>query len=84
MAVICCRLRPRLSDGELRLLMAELLVMEAAQDSVEQAIQTHGAMGFTWECPVHFHFKRVKHLAAILRQTHDSSVILDRLWHMAG
>lgn len=64
--------------------MAELLVQEAAHDTVAQAIQTHGAMGITWECPVHFHFKRVKHLGACLRREADPSALLDRIWELAG
>lgn len=80
----CCAIDSAASDSEPRLLMAELLVQEAAHATVEQAIQTHGALGFTWECPVHFHFKRVKHIGAALRQEHDSAVILDRLWTLAA
>ena len=71
-------------DCSARLLMAELLVQEAAHATVEQAIQTHGALGFTWECPVHFHFKRVKHIGAVLRQEHDSAAILEQLWAQAA
>lgn len=80
----CRALDERSADCERRLLMAEMLVQEASHATVEQAIQTHGALGFTWECPVHFHFKRVKHIAAVLRQRHDAAVILERLWDLAA
>ncbi|NGR06867.1 hypothetical protein G5B41_04765 [bacterium SGD-2] len=75
---------PADTGTEARLLMAELLVQEVMHATVEGAIQTHGALGFTWECPLHFHFKRVKQIGACLRQQHDQAVILERLWHLAA
>ncbi|WP_237173354.1 acyl-CoA dehydrogenase [Paracandidimonas lactea] len=67
-------------DAEAALLTAVLLVTEAAHASTAQAIQTHGAMGITWECPVHFFLKRARHLGAILAHDGDETAMLDRLW----
>jgi len=61
-------------------LMAELLITEAALATAGQAIQTFGAMGITWECPAHLYLKRARHLCAILRRDGDATFILDRLW----
>lgn len=80
----CAAIDAAAPDSEARLLTAELLVSEAAHATVAQAIQTHGALGFTWECPVHFHFKRVKHIAAALRQERDPAAILHRLWQLSA
>lgn len=71
------------NDAELPMLMAELLATEAAASTTAQAIQTFGAMGFTWECPMHFYLKRVKHMVAVLRNKHDTSGILDKVWELA-
>lgn len=70
-------------DAELPTLMAELLAIEAAASTTAQAIQTFGAMGFTWECPLHFYLKRVKHRVAVLRNKHDTAGILDKVWELA-
>ncbi|MFA7668988.1 MAG: acyl-CoA dehydrogenase family protein [Burkholderiaceae bacterium] len=63
-----------------RLAMAELLVQEATHAIAAQSIQAHGATGFTWECPVHFYFKRIKHIGARLRRNRDAVAILEQIW----
>jgi alkylation response protein AidB-like acyl-CoA dehydrogenase len=30
-----------------------------------RAVQLHGGIGFTWECDVHFYFKRAQHGQAL-------------------
>ncbi len=71
-------------DALTSVLMAELLTIEAATTAAGQAIQTFGAMGITWECPVHFYLKRARHLSAYLRREGDATFILDRLWDLGG
>lgn len=70
-------------DIELPMLMAELLAIEASDSTARQAIQTFGAMGFTWECPMHFYLKRVKHIIAILGRKHDTAAMLAQVWELA-
>jgi alkylation response protein AidB-like acyl-CoA dehydrogenase len=48
-------------DGrELAASMAKSFVPEAAIMVTSTSIQIHGAVGFTWECPAHFYYKRAK------------------------
>ncbi|NYT85175.1 acyl-CoA dehydrogenase family protein [Pollutimonas harenae] len=70
-------------DTELPMLMAELLAIEASDATTRHAIQTFGAMGFTWECPMHFYLKRVKHIVALLGRRHDTAAILAQIWELA-
>ncbi len=70
-------------DAELAVLMAELLAVEAAAATTAQAIQTFGAMGFTWECLAHFYLKRVKHITAVLGSGQGAAEILDKVWELA-
>lgn len=63
-------------------LMAQVLVLEAATSVGNLAVQVHGAMGITWECPVHFYLKRIRHVAAVLRHGQDTAAMLERLWRL--
>jgi alkylation response protein AidB-like acyl-CoA dehydrogenase len=47
-------------DRELSASMAKSWVAEAAIHVTSTSIQVHGAVGFTWECPAHFYYKRAK------------------------
>ncbi|HVS68917.1 MAG TPA: acyl-CoA dehydrogenase family protein [Mycobacteriales bacterium] len=47
-------------DRELAASMAKSWVAEAAIAVTSTSIQIHGAVGFTWECPAHFYYKRAK------------------------
>ncbi|HWA67983.1 MAG TPA: acyl-CoA dehydrogenase family protein [Mycobacteriales bacterium] len=47
-------------DRELAAGMAKSWVAEAAINVTGTSIQVHGAVGFTWECPAHFYYKRAK------------------------
>ncbi|HVW81818.1 MAG TPA: acyl-CoA dehydrogenase family protein [Mycobacteriales bacterium] len=47
-------------DRELAASMAKSWVAEAAIQVTGTSIQVHGAVGFTWECPAHFYYKRAK------------------------
>jgi alkylation response protein AidB-like acyl-CoA dehydrogenase len=40
--------------------MAKSFAPEAAIHVTSTSIQIHGAVGFTWECPAHFYYKRAK------------------------
>jgi len=42
---------------------ARLAATEAFERAAAQNIQTHGGMGFTWESPCHFYYRRAKRLA---------------------
>ena len=41
--------------------MAKALASETAAFASSRSVQTHGGIGFTWECFVHLYFKRQKH-----------------------
>ena len=47
-------------DRELSASMAKSFAPEAAIAVTNNSIQIHGAVGFTWECPAHFYYKRAK------------------------
>ncbi len=63
---------------------AQWLAVEAATRSVHQTVQTHGAMGITWECDVHLYLKRVLRLAALLQGAASQDALLERVWLAAG
>jgi alkylation response protein AidB-like acyl-CoA dehydrogenase len=48
------------ADRELAAGMAKSWVAEAAIHVTGTSIQVHGGVGFTWECPAHFYYKRAK------------------------
>ena len=54
---------------------ARVLAGEAALDNARSAIQIHGAIGFTWECDVHWLLKR----AHLLRQLGGSPAAFRRM-----
>ena len=41
--------------------MAKALASETAAFASSRSVQTHGGIGFTWECFLHLYFKRQKH-----------------------
>jgi alkylation response protein AidB-like acyl-CoA dehydrogenase len=47
-------------ERELAASMAKSFAPEAAIAVTSNSIQIHGAVGFTWECPAHFYYKRAK------------------------
>jgi alkylation response protein AidB-like acyl-CoA dehydrogenase len=47
-------------DREVSAAMAKSWVAEAAIAVTGTCIQVHGAVGFTWECPAHYYYKRAK------------------------
>jgi alkylation response protein AidB-like acyl-CoA dehydrogenase len=40
--------------------MAKSFVGRAANEVCGEAIQIHGGVGFTWDCPAHLHYRRAK------------------------
>ena len=52
----------RFVDADLaeRAASARVLASRAAMYAAEEAIQIHGGIGFTWEHPLHHHFRRAK------------------------
>jgi alkylation response protein AidB-like acyl-CoA dehydrogenase len=48
------------ADRETSAAMAKSWVAEAAINVTSNCIQIHGAVGFTWECPAHYYYKRAK------------------------
>ncbi|MGW6034854.1 acyl-CoA dehydrogenase family protein [Gordonia terrae] len=52
----------RFDDADLaeRAASARVLAGRAAMFAAEEAIQIHGGIGFTWEHPLHHHFRRAK------------------------
>ncbi|MEQ8514399.1 MAG: acyl-CoA dehydrogenase family protein [Chromatocurvus sp.] len=54
--------------------MAQASACVTAACSAGRAVQTHGGIGFTWECYVHLYFKRQKHSEVLWG---------DAAWHRA-
>jgi alkylation response protein AidB-like acyl-CoA dehydrogenase len=46
--------------------MAKSSASDAAAFACTRSVQTHGGIGFTWECFVHLYFKRQKHNQALM------------------
>src|SRR5690606_18332864 len=63
--------------------MAEIAAVEAATAATRQALQTFGAMGITWECPVHRYLKRTKHHQLVLATANPPHDLLETLWEAA-
>lgn len=61
-------------------LYAQLLAVEASRRAAQQAIQTHGALGITWECDVQLYLKRVLHVSATLEAEMSTSSLLEKIW----
>lgn len=46
--------------------MAKSSASDAAAFACTRSVQTHGGIGFTWECFIHLYFKRQKHNQALM------------------
>jgi alkylation response protein AidB-like acyl-CoA dehydrogenase len=67
-------------DREVAAAMAKSWVAEAAIAVTGTSIQVHGAVGFTWECPAHYYYKRAKASDLVLgRQGWQRSRVADLL-----
>lgn len=53
-------------DWQFACAVAELTAIEGAQQIARNAIQVHGALGFTWEHDAHLYLKRVHHVSSLL------------------
>jgi len=67
-------------DAPSQLDMAQWLAVDGGRRAVQQAVQTHGALGITWECDVHLYLKRVLRLAAILEAQCSQADLLEKVW----
>ncbi|WP_367352665.1 acyl-CoA dehydrogenase family protein [Achromobacter animicus] len=65
-------------------LFAPLLAVEASRRATQNAIQTHGALGVTWECDAHLYLKRVLRLSASLEAEVSGPDLLERIWEAAA
>lgn len=65
-------------------LFAPLLAVESARRAAQNAVQTHGALGVTWECDAHLYLKRVLRLAASLEAEVSSTALLEQIWEDAA
>jgi alkylation response protein AidB-like acyl-CoA dehydrogenase len=50
--------RPEVGDVERAVSAAKLVAGEAAMKNSRACIQIHGGMGYTWDIPAHYYFKR--------------------------
>jgi alkylation response protein AidB-like acyl-CoA dehydrogenase len=67
-------------DRETSAAMAKSWVAEAAIAVTGNCIQIHGAVGFTWECPAHYYYKRAKASDLVLgRQGWQRSRVADNV-----
>ncbi|MEN4920983.1 acyl-CoA dehydrogenase family protein [Achromobacter spanius] len=65
-------------------LFAPLLAGQASRRAAQNAIQTHGALGVTWECDAHLYLKRVLRLSASLEAETSTPDLLERIWETAA
>jgi alkylation response protein AidB-like acyl-CoA dehydrogenase len=49
---------PEVGDVERAVSTGKIIAYEAAMKNARACIQIHGGMGYTWEVPVHYHYKR--------------------------
>jgi alkylation response protein AidB-like acyl-CoA dehydrogenase len=49
---------PEVGDVERAVSTGKIVAYEAAMKNARAAIQIHGGMGYTWEVPVHYYYKR--------------------------
>ena len=70
----------RASEGELAAAMAKSFACDAYRFCAAEAIQIHGAVGFTWEMPVHLYYKRARANSAMFG---SSAVLRDRVIALA-
>jgi len=64
-----------------RLDIAQWLVVDGSLRTVQQAVQTHGALGITWECDVHLYLKRVLRVTSLLQLHATQAALLERIWN---
>jgi alkylation response protein AidB-like acyl-CoA dehydrogenase len=50
--------QPEVGDVERAVSAGKLMAYEAAMKNARACIQIHGGMGYTWEVPVHYYYKR--------------------------
>ena len=62
-AAFCIDVDPERAEVAAR--MAKSAASDAASFMAGRAVQLHGGIGFTWECDVHFYFKRIHHNQAL-------------------
>ena len=63
--------RPQVGDVERAVAAAKLVAGEAAMKNSRACIQIHGGMGYTWDIPAHYYFKRAWVLASIFGTAHE-------------
>jgi len=68
------------ASAALALDMAQWLAVDGGRRAAQRAVQTHGALGITWECDVHLYLKRVLRLAAILEAQCGQADLLEKVW----
>lgn len=68
--------RPEVGDVERAVSSAKLVAGEAAMKNSRACIQIHGGMGYTWEIPAHYYFKRTWVLESWFGTTDEHSLRL--------
>ena len=67
-------------EGQLAAAMAKSFACDAYRFCTAEAIQIHGAIGFTWAMPVHLYYKRARANAAMFGSSAD---LRDRVIQLA-
>ncbi len=70
-------------NAEIYARMAKAAATDALAFAVDRGVQLHGGYGFTWDCDVHFYFKRSLWTAAVLgdarhHRRHLADALMDR------
>ncbi|MBI4518793.1 MAG: acyl-CoA/acyl-ACP dehydrogenase [Deltaproteobacteria bacterium] len=67
---------PEVGDVERAVATAKLVAAEAAMKNSRACIQLHGGMGYTWEVPAHYYFKRTWVLESLFGTADEQAAIL--------
>lgn len=68
--------QPQVGDVERAAATAKLIASEAAMKNARACIQIHGGMGYTWEIPAHYYFKRAWVLESSFGTGEEHSALL--------
>ena len=72
------------STAEIHARMAKARASEVYADAVRKGVQLHGGYGFTWDCDIHFYFRRALWSRPMLGDgLHQRRVLGDRLFAAA-
>ena len=73
---------PAVGDVERAVSTGKLMAGEAAMKNARACIQIHGGMGYTWEVPAHYHYKRTWVLQSLFGDGEDHALRVGESFNM--